>query len=270
MTQPAPYIEVAAGTMRARVSGESGPRIIGLEVDGHGELLGSTAVVVDGDAGPVPLIGGHRLWSAPETRATTYVADAPVLTSELDGGVRVESNDTGQTLMKVMEVRPSGSSLIVDHTLVNVSSESVETAAWAITMVRLGGAVVIPVPERGLDEVGLQASFALVAWPYSDPADPRLTFDKSGARISVEEGPTFKVGVSSLLGRVEYVLGDLRFTKTIEPYDPTERYADLGAVIQVYVGSGFCEIETLGPLRNLTPGDSVTHREVWEVGSTTG
>jgi hypothetical protein len=193
-----------------------------------------------------------------------------VRTSEVDGGVRVESNDPGQTLMKTMEVKASGSSLLVDHTLLNVSTEPIETAAWAITMIRLGGAVLIPVPAKGLDEVGLQASFSLVTWPYTDPGDPRLTFDKSGARVSVEEGPTFKVGVSSLLGRVEYFLGDLRFTKTIEPYDPRERYADLGADIQVFVGSGFCEIETLGPLRNLEPGESVSHREMWEAGSTAG
>jgi hypothetical protein len=137
-------------------------------------------------------------------------------------------------------------------------------------MIRTGGTVLVPAPPDGLDGAALQASFSLVTWPYTDPGDPRLTFDNSGVRVSVEDGPTLKVGVPSLLGRIDYVLGDLTFTKTIEPYDPRERYADLGAVIQIFMGSGFCEIETLGPLRNLEPGQSASHREVWEVRSTAG
>ena len=41
-------------------------------------------------------------------------------------------------------------------------------------------------------------------------------------------------------------------------------YADRQAVAQVFVNDAFCELESLGPLVRLEPGESVEHREVWE------
>ena len=42
--------------------------------------------------------------------------------------------------------------------------------------------------------------------------------------------------------------------------------ADLGAAVQVYVCDRFGELETLGPLAEVPPGASVTHRESWSIG----
>ncbi|HEX5695103.1 MAG TPA: hypothetical protein VFZ15_01865, partial [Acidimicrobiia bacterium] len=162
-----PYVEVSAGPMRARILTESGPRIIGLEVEGLGELMGSTDVVVNGPLGAVPLIGGHRLWAAPETPENTYLPDTRVRTSSIDRGVRVESDDSSLDLAKAIEVTADGDRLVIDHTLVNRTSESREAAAWGLTMVRRGGKILIPAPEAGLDARGLQARFAVVTWPYT-------------------------------------------------------------------------------------------------------
>lgn len=261
-----PYVEVSAGPMRARILKESGPRIIGLDVEGLGELMGSTEVVLDGPLGAVPLIGGHRLWAAPESRENTYLPDTRVRTSGIEGGVRAESDDSRLMLAKSIEVTADGDRLVIDHTLVNRSSVSREVAAWGITMVRPGGRILIPAPGVGLDEHGLQARFAVVTWPYTRVQDERLTFDDGGVAVTADAGVPFKVGVASLEGLVIYEVGGISFHKRIEPFDPGERHVDLGAVVQVFVGGGFCEIETVGPLRLLAPGDLITHREVWEIG----
>jgi hypothetical protein len=261
-----PYVEVSAGPMRARILTESGPRIIGLDVEGLGELMGSTDVTVDGPLGAVPLIGGHRLWAAPETPENTYLPDTRVRTSSIEGGVRAESDDSRLMLAKAIEVTADGDRLVIDHTLVNRSSESREVAAWGLTMVRRGGRILIPAPEVGLDERGLQARFAVVTWPYTNMQDERFTFDDDGVAVTADGDVPFKIGVTSLQGLVTYEVGDISFHKRIEPFDPGQVHVDLGAVIQVYVGGGFCEIETLGPLRRLAPGDLITHREVWEIG----
>jgi hypothetical protein len=34
---------------------------------------------------------------------------------------------------------------------------------------------------------------------------------------------------------------------------------------QFYLGDAFCELETLGPLDTLQPGELATHREVWQI-----
>jgi hypothetical protein len=258
-------VEVSAGPMRARILEDTGPRIIGLEVEGFGELMGATDVILDGPLGPVALIGGHRLWSAPESRASTYVPDTAVRVSAIDGGVRVESDDPRLTLTKAIEVHALGDVLVVDHILVNGSDQPIEAAAWGLTMVRPGGTVRITAPHVGLDEAGLQARFAMVTWPYTDLHDPRLTFDHSGVEVEATGDESVKVGAVSLDGQVRYSVDGLTFVKRTEPFDPSRRYADLGAVIQTYVGHGFCEIETVGPLHLLSPGEAVTHRETWEI-----
>ena len=265
MGEDLPVVEVSAGPMRARILEESGPRIIGLEVEGFGDLMGATDVVLDGPLGPVALIGGHRLWSAPESRASTYVPDTPVRVTGVDGGVRVESDDSRLPLIKAIEVRALGEVLVIDHTLVNGSDQPMEAAAWGLTMVRPGGTVTITAPQVGLDEAGLQARFAMVTWPYTDLNDPRLTFDHSGVELEATGSDPVKIGAVSLDGQVRYSVNGLTFIKRTEPYDPSLRYADLGAVIQTFVGHGFCEIETVGPLQLLAPGESVHHRETWEI-----
>ncbi|MBR4717577.1 MAG: hypothetical protein IKP09_05900, partial [Lentisphaeria bacterium] len=40
-------------------------------------------------------------------------------------------------------------------------------------------------------------------------------------------------------------------------------YPDLGSSIEVYTEGGYLELETLGPLAILEPGDEVTHSEYW-------
>jgi len=251
--------------MRAEILENTGPRIIGLEVEGIGQLMGYTEMSVDGQGGHVPLIGGHRFWSAPETRAGTYVPDTTVKVSRLDGGLRVESDDPRLPVVKTLEIRSVGDRLLVDHILVNQTPEPIEVAAWGLTMVRPGGTVSIPAPDHGLGEEGLQARFSVVTWPYTDLRDPRLILDQSGISIDVSDGPQFKIGAGNYAGRVEYTMGRTTFVKSVDRYDPKERYVDLGAAIQVYMGHGFCELETVGPLRSLDVGESLTHRETWEI-----
>lgn len=251
--------------MTALVLHEKGPRIVSLQVEGHGELLAGTDVALDGPLGKVPLIGGHRLWSAPEVRAITYVPDTKVRIVTTADGIRVVSDDPRLTFEKTMHVRAIGESLVIDHVLSNRSADSIEAAGWAITMIRAGGTVVMPAPRTGLDEDGLQARFALVTWPYTDLADKRLEVANDGVRVHIAGVPTLKVGVPNLRGWVVYVIDGLAFVKWTRRHDLRSRYADFGASIQTFVGHGFGEIETLGPLTFLEPGASLTHREVWHV-----
>ena len=48
-------------------------------------------------------------------------------------------------------------------------------------------------------------------------------------------------------------------------HDEHREYADLGASCQVYSHPTFTELETLGPLTDLAPGESAVHHEDWEV-----
>lgn len=255
-------LEAERSTLLATVS--VGPRILGLL--GAGENL--LAVLPDATlerpgGGPYRLIGGHRLWAAPEIPELTYEPDErPCEVEAVDGGVRIEAPADGAGLVKALEIRDDGEGWIVDHEIRNASERPITVAAWAITQLRPGGAAVLPLGDRGPGPV---ADRALVLWPYTDLDDPRLRFDRDGIEVDAVAGAgPVKVGAAPGRGRVEYRLGSEMFEKrvAVEPVSPR---ADRGAAVQIYVGDGFIELETLGPLVRLEPGGATTHRETWEL-----
>jgi hypothetical protein len=48
-------------------------------------------------------------------------------------------------------------------------------------------------------------------------------------------------------------------------HDDGRIYPDRGSSIECYRDHRFLELETLGPIVTLEPGDGVNHREVWQM-----
>jgi hypothetical protein len=116
----------------------------------------------------------------------------------------------------------------------------------------------------GRSEGELQSDRSLTLWPYTDLADPRLRIEHNAVIVQAQGGRPLKIGVGPNPGRLGYLLDGFLFTKEVPP--ALDRpYADRGAVGQIYVGPDFCELESLGALANLDPGQSVTHRELWSL-----
>jgi hypothetical protein len=239
-----------------------GPRVLGLVGPGGNlmAVLPEAGLDLPGD-GRLRLLGGHRLWAAPEVPAMTYQPDErPCQVTEVEDGVRVEAPADGAGLAKAIEVRRAVDGWIVDHAVRNASDAPVELAPWAITQLRLGGEAVLPLGGGGR---GLQADRSLVLWPYTDLSDRRIRFEDGAALVRAEAaGPTLKLGVAPGEGRVSYRLDGEVFEKRID-VDAGAPHADRGAAVQVYLCDEFCELETLGPLRVVEPGARATHRETW-------
>jgi hypothetical protein len=239
-----------------------GPRVLGL-VAGESNLM---AVLPDlwlerPDGGRFAFVGGHRLWAAPEVPELTYQPDdRPCAVTEIDGGTRIEAPADGAGLVKVIEIRRAPDGWLVDHELRNLSGGPLTMAPWAITQLRPGGEAILPMGAEG---IGPQADRSLILWPYTDLADPRISIRHHEVRIVADPGPSpRKVGVAPSEGRVAYRIGRELFEKRIE-VDPRATYADRGAAVQVYLCDEFCELETLGPLHTVAPGEALTHRERW-------
>lgn len=238
-----------------------GPRVIGLF--GRGDNLFAEIPDEGLDcpgAGRFRFVGGHRLWAAPEVPEITYQPDPRACAViEVDDGVRVEAPPDGAGLVKSIQVRRTAQGWTVDHLIGNAARMRAVLAPWAITQLRPGGDAVIPYPPRG---TGLQADRSVVFWPYTDPGDPRLCLASDALTISAQPGDPLKVGVGPGDGRMSYRLEGQVFGKHVQ-VDPEARYPDRGAVLQVYVCDAFCELETVGFLRTLEPGETASHRELW-------
>ncbi|MGZ8596008.1 MAG: hypothetical protein ACXWYJ_10145 [Actinomycetota bacterium] len=250
------------GGVTVMVTTSVGPRVLGL-AGGDGNVMAVLpgAGLERADGGRFSFIGGHRLWAAPEIPEVTYQPDdRPCAATEVDGGIRVEAPTDGAGLTKTLSVRRSHGGWTVDHEIGNASGRAVTVATWAITQLRPGGTATLPLPSRG---PGPQADRALVLWPYTDLADPRVQVERGAVSIrSAPGGPPLKLGVAPGDGALAYRVGGEVFEKRVD-IDPEAAYADRGAALQVYLCDAFCELETLGPLRALEPGETVTHRERW-------
>jgi hypothetical protein len=226
--------------------------------------LGPDAVIDRPDSGVYRFRGGHRLWASPELPAITYAPDdEPCQVTREGEAVTVEGPVDRAGLVKRISLGGGDDGVVVDHQLVNRGAAPIGLAPWALSQMPLGGTAIIPLWGPP-DEHRLSASSSLIIWPYTDLADPRATFQKGALTVRAEAGPPFKIGTGPDPGRLGYLLDGHLFTKQVMPAGEGG-YPDRGAVGQFYLGEAFCELETLGPLTTVQPGELASHREVWDI-----
>lgn len=258
-------IEVGNGDVTVAVATDFGPRIVGLTPAGGPNLLaelGDLGIDLD-DGRRFVFHGGHRLWVAPEVPSITYEPDdMPVAASQHDSVALARGTIGSLTKSIVAEPAVSGAQVAVDHAITNSGDEAVAVAPWAITQLRPGGIALLPLDVDAGDDRGLQASHAVVGWPYTDWT---VLGSVAGSVVSMDgrrSTPT-KIGTSLGRGWLAYTLDGWLFAKYARPSFPA--YVDHGAQAQIYAGSAFVELETLGALVTLEPGASTSHQEVWRI-----
>jgi hypothetical protein len=264
-------IRIQGGKIRLWVTVSAGPRVLGLSLNGGENLMavlpGVRISYPGGDW--LDLIGGHRLWYAPEEPETTYIPDRePVAWDQEGGAVRfVQPAETQTGIQKSMVIRVDGGlgQVRIYHRVTNTGETERILAPWAITQMRLGGLAVLPLTSEPADVNGLLPNRHVVFWPYTDLQSPflKLTDQAVFIRTELTEG-AIKVGAPNPKGWVAYAWNEFLFIKRAG-YQAGAEYLDRDASSQVYCNHQFVELETLGPVARLGPGQSVEHKEIWEL-----
>ncbi|RPI91192.1 MAG: hypothetical protein EHM40_16405 [Chloroflexi bacterium] len=213
--------------------------------------------------------GGHRLWHSPEAMPRTYIPDSEgALVSAIPNGVRIEMPAEAWThIAKSIEIQLNADQpqVIVHHELRNEGAWPVEFAPWALSMLRQGGVGIFPQPTGNVDEAGLLSNRQLVLWPYTRIADPRLVLRDDFILVHATPSlPPIKFGYFNPHGWMAYWIDGILLVKRygVERNAP---YPDHGCNAESYCNDQFIELETLGPLTKLEPGQTVFHTETWEV-----
>ena len=249
-------------------------RISGITPAGKNNLL----VDLSGDPpAPTPygdfhFLGGHRLWHAPEAMPRTYIPDSVVTVTEVTNGVILDTQtETGTGIRKRIEIQlaPDKPSLTLTHTLINEGLWDVELAPWAITQFRLGGTVILPMPVGNVDKAGLLHNRQFSLWPYASFNDPRLKLGDEFIVFKADALPPFKIGYLNTHGWIAYWVDDVFFRKTFDVH-VKQPYPDNNCNAEMYCNDKFVELESLGSLTSLAPGESAEHVETWEVLTETG
>ncbi|MCJ7735446.1 MAG: DUF4380 domain-containing protein [Anaerolineales bacterium] len=264
-------IQLENGLLSLWLTRDVGPRILGMSLAGEENLMAvlpDLKIEVQG-ADDYSLRGGHRLWVAPEKPETTYIADdQPVEILYLENGLQITQDvdlATGirkswQVILDDVHARVS-----INHILTNQGNETFELAPWAITQLRPGGTGIIPLQTELADKHGLLPNRQLVLWPYTRINSPYLEYNDQAVVVKAEmETGALKVGTANPRGWLAYILERTLFVKRAV-YQAGADYLDRGASSQIYCNPSFIELETLGPVLSLAPGESVDHQEIWQI-----
>lgn len=254
--------------VRLAVTTEQGPRIVfwGWR-DGTNLFAELPDAVVDSPVGTLHLLGGHRLWYAPEVFDRTYWPDNdPVAVTPIEGGALFTAPIDGVGVVKAIAVRmsASGPEVAVTHTLLNGGRWPIQLAPWAISMCRLGGVALLPQPQERVDPHGFLPNRRFSLWPYSYVTDPRLLLRNRITLIKATPGPNNKIGYRNVHGWFAYWLDGTFFTKYFDPQLQGE-HPDHGCNAEFFISQDTIELESLAPLVHLEPGREITHEETWRL-----
>lgn len=259
------------GTVEIIVTADLGPRIISYRLLDGKNILGELdkKTVTKTDYGEWHPWGGHRLWHAPEAMPRSYVPDDTPVTIKQEGNnaLRITEQPEKQTgILKEMLVKmdESGPGVEIIHYLTNKGTWNVELAPWALTIVRTGGEAIIPnEPFRSHDDYLLSAR-RTVLWYFTDLSDPRWIFGSKYLRLKCDAARSApqKIGVENERGWAGFLQDGTLFIKRF-PYDGTKTYTDRGCNNEIYTAGTFMEVESLGYMHNLEPGQVAKHIERW-------
>jgi hypothetical protein len=260
------------GTVEVVVATDIGPRVVGYNFAGARNVLGACPEVsVTTEWGEWRPLGGHRLWTAPEAMPRSYAPDGEPVEFVSEGEraarlVRALEKETGVRKEIAVALDAEGSGVTLRHRVTNRTAWRIELAAWALTILRGDGEIIIPQEPYGPHPQHLLPARPLVLWPYTDMGDARFRFGRKLIRLRVDASATEpqKVGVANKRGWAAYLLDGTLFVKRFA-YEEGASYPDYGCNNEVFTAGSFVEVESLSALRQLEPGESVEHVERWHL-----
>ncbi|HVL37926.1 MAG TPA: hypothetical protein VM328_00920 [Fimbriimonadaceae bacterium] len=267
-------LRLVSGKAEALVTLDVGPRVIryGL-IDGPNEFYQSPKDAGRTGGDEYRGYGGHRLWVAPEVPELTYVPENEPVEHQVEAEWHVfRSKPDRRGLQKELRLTPlsAHNGFKIEHRVSNHGAATVEMALWALTVMAEGGECLFPQHPFVPHADRLLPVRPLVLWGYTDMSDPRWSWGRRVVRLrqDPQSGP-IKVGALIQQGYAAYANHGNVFLKRF-PYEEGAAYPDMGCNFETFTRHDMLEVESLGPLRQLAPGEVALHREAWylEAGAT--
>jgi hypothetical protein len=215
--------------------------------------------------------GGHRVWIAPEDRVKSYAPDnlpckVAVQAGTLDAAGPVEPL-TGLEKKIGVKMEPEGASVEVVHQIRNAGNKPYLLAPWVLTMMAQGGTGIHGFPPRGTHPEVLAPTNPLVMWAFTHLDDPRWTLTRKYLVLRQDRNNSVpqKLGTYNRHTWGAYLLNSELFVKRYDATAEPAAYPDYGCTFETFTNADILELETLGPMTALAPGESVTHIERWSL-----
>jgi hypothetical protein len=242
-----------------------GPRILSLRFNDGVNLLHTDAV--DLRVGEWRLYGGHRFTTAPESPASYVPDNAPCRATEENGSLLIVSPEAPDGLDRALRIAGAnnGRGFELTHVLGNTNCQVWTGALWAITGLAAAGRVVVPWGcgnQRWRTQMVRYLVHAEIPYANATSRQWRPAADHFVIEPAAERG---KIGLYSDRGWMALLRPDGTFVKRCPAVAPENQCPDGGCNTEVYVGADYLELETLGPLTTLAPGQELRHIEHWHL-----
>ncbi len=267
-------LRISNGVVELILTTDYGPRILKYGFVGDPEennLFGRwDGVTARTPLGDWHIRGGHRLWIAPEATPKSYDPDNRPVPFRIEGSlVFLEPEPEPHThIRKALTVilDKTGTGVEVIHRLTNEGLFPVEMSVWAVSVMNTGGIAIFPQPPFVPHSEKVEPVRPLAMWAYTDFTDPRWTWGKRflALRQDPQASDPQKIGFLNREGWAAYARQGVIFTKYYN-VEPDARYPDFGVNTEVFTNAQMLEIETLGALNCVEPGDTIGHSERWEL-----
>ena len=284
-------IRLANGQVELIVTQDVGPRIVRFGFIGDQNVFGELPEQMGGTSEKKWMIrGGHRLWVAPEEKPKSYELDnVPIVIRKIPasapgastgaealadrpagrpGGIRtIQAPGPLTRVQKTIAITLADrrNEVTVVHRLTNKGRQAITLAPWALTVMAKRGMAIIPLPKK-ISHAGLlthNQNWSL--WGYTDLSDPRWTIGP--CYILFRQDPRRepnKIGIAHREGWVAYLRNGLLFIKRFKRI-PGATYPDSDVNFETFANQQILELESLGPLVKLRPGQTAAHTETWSL-----
>jgi hypothetical protein len=166
-----------------------------------------------------------------------------------------------EMVVRLAETSPK---VTVEHRIIHEGGGPLEIAPWGLSVMAPCGYAVLSHPPLGTHPEAYLPNRVIVVWPFTDLSDKRFRVGRQMMRLKQAQGLPFKIGLRHPEGWVAYVLDDHLFIKSV-PLIEDAVYPDMGSNFETFTNADFLELETLGPLKKLSAGETALHYESWVV-----
>ena len=273
-------LRMSNGEAEVIVTLDVGPRVISYRLGGGFNVMKNYDSMMGG-SGEARMADPRRssLLAGPRRPHPHLLPGQPARRPRRTGPTAVRFTPPPETeygVQKEMELHlaEKGSRVEVRLKVTNVGSAPTELAPWGPTVMAPGGMEIIPLPPKrnhpghpsnAKSPADYASNQELILWPYFDFTDTRWTFGSRYIflRQDVNKGPT-KIGLAHRMGWVAYLNSGVLFVKRFD-YREGAVYPDRGTRYQTFSNEDMLEMETVGELVTLQPGQAAELVESWEL-----
>lgn len=230
--------------------------------------------------------GGDKVWPAPQSDWPRYLGrdwppdrafdGLPETVHLLPGGLRLTSplsSEFGLRVERTLTLRPGRPCLYLTQTLARTSPGAApdrSLAAWAITQINGDGLVVLPLPAPAAAPTPFPTGYQSLSPPPVAPPFWRVTAVQGRRMLLGRRDPvnSHKVATKARDGWLVHISETGVVFTEHAAVAPGGVYPDGNSPGEVYSNAGdsnYLEMETLGPLAPLRPGQSLTTQIVWRL-----